>query len=631
MITEDSINFLKTTPPFKFLDDSVIKSIAESLSLEFHPQNAFILLQDGPPGESLRVIKKGGVKVYLSNDDEMVIDFKSEGDSFGYLSLISGDKSRANVKAIEDTLCYSIPRETIMEVINREPMFGEYFMKSFFTNYLDKTYREMESKNILFREGEKLLYTTPVKNITTRDAVTASAEISIKEAALTMSQQKISSVLLVDSQGEHAGIITDRDLRDKVVADGIDPSRPATDIMSTDLITVDSGKTCFDALTIMIRHNIHHLIVTEGDRLKGVVTNHDFMLLQGTSPLSLLKNIDRKKSVEELSDVIEKINKTIATLHKEGVKASYILRIITELHDRFIQKAIELIQKDIGKSPSPFAFFVYGAEGRKEETFKAVFRCAIVYGNLKSYSDNKAMQDFCQKLLIHVQKIFAKCSLPLFSSRPLGEKSSIYGDISEWEDRIICALHNNNHIPALKKLLDLRPVYGDSSIADKLKERLYRQIREDKIYSPLLPETESKRMSPIGFFKKLVVDESGEQMEKLDIKSKGILQIVDILRALAIAHDISETSTTERLRMLLKKGVMRDMVDDINSSFEFLLTVLLQSQIIKKETNTEIDNMIETKNLSALERKTLKEVFKIIHRMKVMAKTFFHEKEMVAR
>jgi CBS domain-containing protein len=301
MITEDSIHFLKSTPPFKFLDDSVIKSIAENLSLEFYPQNAFILLQDGPPGESLRVIKKGGVKVYLSNDDEMVIDFKSEGDSFGYLSLISGDKSRANIRAIEDTLCYAIPKNTILDVINREPLFGEYFMKSFFTNYLDKTYREMESKNMLFREGEKLLYTTPVKNIATRDAVTASSEISIKEAALIMSEQRISSVLLVDNQGIPAGIITDRDLRDKVVAGGIEPSRSVTDIMSTDLITVDSGKTCFDALTKMIRHNIHHLIVTDGDRLKSVVTNHDFMLLQGTSPLSLLKNIDRKKSVEELS------------------------------------------------------------------------------------------------------------------------------------------------------------------------------------------------------------------------------------------------------------------------------------------------------------------------------------------
>jgi CBS domain-containing protein len=580
---------------------------------------------------SLRVIKKGGVKVYLSNDDEMVIDFKSEGDSFGYLSLISGDKSRANIRAIEDTLCYAIPKNTILDVINREPLFGEYFMKSFFTNYLDKTYREMESKNMLFREGEKLLYTTPVKNIATRDAVTASSEISIKEAALIMSEQRISSVLLVDNQGIPAGIITDRDLRDKVVAGGIEPSRSVTDIMSTDLITVDSGKTCFDALTKMIRHNIHHLIVTDGDRLKSVVTNHDFMLLQGTSPLSLLKNIDRKKSVEELSDVIEKINKTIAILHKEGVKASYILRIITELHDRFILKAIELIQKDIGKSPSPFAFFVYGAEGRKEETFKTVFRCAIVYEDLKSYSEIKDMQGFCQKLLIHVQKIFAQCNLPLFSTHPLGEKSSIYGDISEWEDRIIRALHNNNHIPESKKLLDLRPVYGDSSIADRLKARLYGRIREDSIYRPLLPETESKKMSPIGFFKKLVVDESGEQMEKLDIKSKGILQIVDILRALAIAHHISEVSTIERLRMLLKKGVIRDMVDDTDSAFEFLLTVLLQSQIIKKETDTEIDNMIKTKDLSALERKTLKEVFEIIKRLKVMAKTFFHEKEMVAR
>jgi CBS domain-containing protein len=173
MITEDSINFLKGIPPFQFLDDSAIRSIAGNLSMEFFPKNTLVLTQDGPPSDALRVIKKGGVKVYLSNDDEIVIDFKSEGDSFGYLSLISGDKSRANIMAVEDTLCYLIPKNIILDIINQNPNFGEYFMKSFFKNYLDKTYKEMRSKNLLFKEGEKLLYTGNPHKRRRRDYVRA--------------------------------------------------------------------------------------------------------------------------------------------------------------------------------------------------------------------------------------------------------------------------------------------------------------------------------------------------------------------------------------------------------------------------------------------------------------------------
>ncbi len=348
MITEDSINFFKKIPPFQFLSESTIREVVGNISLEFSPKNSLILTQDGPPSDCLRVIKKGGVKVYLANDDDIVIDYKSEGDSFGYLSLISGDKTRTNIQAIEDTLCYQIPRETVLKIIKTEPLFGEYFMKSFFRNYMDKTYREMRNKNLLFKEGEKLLYTTSVKKIASGDVISAPLTISIKDAAAIMSQHKISSLILTGEQDLPAGIITDTDMRDKVVAGGVDSSRPAREIMSSKLVTVDSASTCFDALSTMLRLDIHHLLVTEDHRLAGVVTNHDFMLLQGISPLSILKNIDRQNSAEDLAPIRDRIDQTISILLQEGVRASHILRIITELHDRLIMRIIELSISEMG-------------------------------------------------------------------------------------------------------------------------------------------------------------------------------------------------------------------------------------------------------------------------------------------
>ena len=63
MITEDSINFLKNTPPYQFLKEPAIRAIAGNLALEFFPKNTLILTQDGTPSDSLRIIKKGGVKI----------------------------------------------------------------------------------------------------------------------------------------------------------------------------------------------------------------------------------------------------------------------------------------------------------------------------------------------------------------------------------------------------------------------------------------------------------------------------------------------------------------------------------------------------------------------------------------
>lgn len=633
MITEESINFLKKTPPFQFLDESVMREIAANLSLEFFPRNSMILSQGGPPSESLRVIKKGGVKVFLSNDDEIVIDYKSEGDSFGYISLLSGDRSRANVLAIEDTLCYLLPKELIHRIINKEPVFGEYFMKSFFRRYLDKTYKEMRNRNLLFKEGEKVLYTTPVSTLVSRNVVTASVNVPVREAAAIMTRNKISSLLLVNDEGEPQGIITDRDLREKVVAAGLDFSTLSHEIMSLVLVTIDSRSTCFDALTTMIQRNIHHLLVLEGKSLKGIVTNHDFMMLQGASPLSLLKSIDRQKSPDDLSAIHNKINRVTELLFKEGVKAVNILRIITELHDRLLQKIIELSIGEIGDSPAPFAFFVYGSEGRREETFKTVFRCAIVYEDNKPPAAKRQMEEFCAKLLVHLQQTLKQCVLPLFDTHPLGDQVSIYGDRSDWQRRVFNAIRSRDDalIDTARKFLDLRSIYGDKMIVKSLRKDLFRQIRSNYQYKSVITEYDPGQKSLVGFFRQFIVDEGRTEHEKLDIKEKGIRQVAGALRALAIAHDLYETSTIERLQALYTRGLIpHELKNDVSAAFEFLLQLLLQAQVMKKEMNLQVDNFIDPDRLSLLEKKTLKEVFQIIPDLQRKVRGILQEQALTA-
>ena len=109
MNSADIFQFFKNTPPFQYLDDTTLKNIAGSTKEEMYPKGSMILRQDGPPSEYLWVISKGGVKVYVSLDasEDVIIDYRSEGDAFGLLSLVGGDRSRANVLAVEDTLCYS--------------------------------------------------------------------------------------------------------------------------------------------------------------------------------------------------------------------------------------------------------------------------------------------------------------------------------------------------------------------------------------------------------------------------------------------------------------------------------------------------------------------------------------------
>ncbi len=94
MILEDVINFLKKHPPFQFLDEATLRSVAGSVSMEFYPRDTEILKQGGPASDSLRIIKKGGVKILMRSDagEERVIDYRGEGENFGFLSMIGRDR-----------------------------------------------------------------------------------------------------------------------------------------------------------------------------------------------------------------------------------------------------------------------------------------------------------------------------------------------------------------------------------------------------------------------------------------------------------------------------------------------------------------------------------------------------------
>ncbi|MBI4697396.1 MAG: CBS domain-containing protein, partial [Nitrospirae bacterium] len=293
MIIEDVTNFLKNVPPFQFLEEGVLVRIASHLTMEFCQKNNVILSQDGPPSDALRIIKKGGVKVSMKTEsgEEVVIDYRGEGDTFGFLSMFSEDRQRTTIVAVDDTLCYLLNKKEVMRLLDTNPSFTEYFLKSHFTKYIHKTFSEMHNKIMYYGGSSHFLFTTRIGDLATKKVIAIHDRASIQESAQIMVENKISSLIITDDSGLPCGIITDKDLREKVVAKNRDVREPVKNIMSLPLIRVDANDYFFEAVLKMIKHNIHHVIIVKDGVLSGVITNHDLMILQGSSPLSFVKDI----------------------------------------------------------------------------------------------------------------------------------------------------------------------------------------------------------------------------------------------------------------------------------------------------------------------------------------------------
>jgi len=612
MIIEDVISFLKKVPPFQFLEDNELKSIATSLAMEFYPKDTLILRQGDKNIDALRIIKKGAVKIFIRDvsGDNVVIDYRGEGDNFGLWSIVSGEAQKTNVIATEDTICYLLNKDKVLQLLNIHAAFTEYFLKSHLTKYADRTYREMHNKSILNGASDRLLFTTRIGDIAAKEVITAKENMPIQEAAEIMAKNKISSLIILDEKNIPIGIVTDRDLREKVVAKGRNVKEPVKNIMSFPLIFVDAKDYCFEAVLKMIRHNIHHVIVVMDGELKGVITNHDLMLLQGASPLSLSKDIENQQTIEGLVPVSKKINMIVGLLLKEGAKASNITKIITELNDRLTRKILEIAEKKYGTSPTPFCWIVFGSEGRKEQTFKTDQDNAIIYGQ-ESEDAKRYFADFA----LFVRDSLTKCGFPLCPADYMASNPMWRQSISTWKRYFSNWINTPTPDAILKSLIffDFRAIYGDFSLADELRAYLSQAVKGKEIFFVEMADAITKNRPPLSILGKVIVEKSGEHKNELNLKIRGLVHIVDIARIFAIESSISETSTINRIRLLKDDfPVLKKYADALEESFEFMSLLRIYHQIEQLERGEQLDNYINPDKLSMLKKKALKESFNLI-------------------
>ncbi|MCK9420939.1 MAG: DUF294 nucleotidyltransferase-like domain-containing protein [Nitrospirae bacterium] len=620
IILEDVIGFLKKVPPFQFLGDTDLQAVARNLSMEFYPKDLVIMRQDGPPSDALRIIKKGGVKIVLVSDDggEAVIDYRGEGETFGFLSMVGKDRVRTNVVAVDDTICYLLGQEMVRKLLDANRSFTEFFLQSHITRYIDKTYREMQDKSMFYGGSDRLLFTTQVGDMAVKNVVSTQEDTSIREAAQIMSEQSISSIVIRDRNGLPTGMVTDRDLREKVVARGRSVGEPVKNIMSTSLIRVDARDYCFEAVLKMIKYNIHHILVIKDGHLTGVITNHDMMMLQGTSPLSLTKDIESQQTIEGLIPVSKKINGIVGLLLKEGAKASNITKVITEINDRLVRKVLECAERKHGKPPVAYCWIGYGSEGRKEQTFKTDQDNAIITADPATEAEAEAAKIYFSVFAEFVRDSLLQCGFPTCPANYMASNPQWCQPIKVWKKYFSTWISTPTPEAVLNcvAFFDFRPMYGETSLAELLRDHLSALLKDQKVFLGYLANMAIKNQPPIGFFKSFVVEKGGVHKDELNLKIKGLAPLVDILRLFALEKGIRETSTMERIETLRSMHtIVEEYADDFEQAFEFIMLLRIHHQYEQIRNGVAPDNFINPNLLSNLEKRSIKGAFHLISKI----------------
>ena len=616
MTTRDAHTFLKQTPPFSCLNDAALGGIVKNLSLEFHPKGKIILRQNGPAAEHLVIIRQGAVKVFVSTneDEEVLVDFRTAGEFFGLRSFLFGEISLDTIIASEDTVCYLVDKDVVLDLLKTNAEFSEFCLRSLLKRLMHMAYKEMHDRTLLYGGGDKLLFTNILDDLATKKVITASEDLSIREAAEIMADHNISSLVLLDDHGLPSGMVTDKDLRNKVLSKGKDSSEKVGDIMSVTIIKAEARDPCFEALLKMIRYNIHHLLVVSQGELRGILTSHDLMMLQGTSPLAVAREIENQDTIDGLVPVARKINRIITLLIRDGDKASNITRIITEINDRLLKRVLEITEFRMGPPPVGYCWIIFGSEGRKEQTFKTDQDNAIIYED-RPEVDGTAAATYFSRFAAHMKDALERCGFPPCPADYMASNPKWCQPLSVWKKYFSKWIQNPTPEAILRSLIffDFRPVHGDLLLAERLRAFLAHEVKDRSLFFAHMAGVAVMNRPPLDLFRRFACEKSGDHKGKFNIKLKGLSPIIDVARLFALEKKVYHTSTIERLTALRESSSLGgSLPGELEQAFEFLMSLRLKHQYEQIQAGKEPDNFIDPHGMGTLDKTLLKEAFKLI-------------------
>ena len=623
------LEFLGNKFPFSELDRTDLRKFAQRATIDFFPNGTLIFRQGETEVTHFYVIQKGGVRSYrLDALGNMTLkDFRGEGEHFGALPIIQNTRANLNIETLEDTFCFLFDKKDFLNLLETNRKVKQHYLSTMSEKMVQPVYSELRQQKISPRaEGRLFLFNARVGEFSKDTLFTAPLHTSVQQASLLMSEKRIGSILLTDDRGEIVGIVTDKDIRGKVVAKGLDYRTRASEIMAAPVRTISGHAVCFDALLTMIENRIHHLAIEENGKITKMLTTHDIMVAQGSSPYFLFREIQAQQRISGLYGLSKKIPMIVRPLIEEGAKACNVTRMISVLNDHVLDRLLTLLQEDIGKTPLPFSWLLIGSEGRQEQVFKGNQANAIVYEDCRDKGTAREAEEYFKTLSEQAVSHLIACGYPSEPGGNTAANAKWRQPQSVWERyfRDWCKFpdRERNFVPSL--FFDFRPGAGNVSLAEKLREQAHALTRGETQFLHFLIRNCISSQPPLSFYGNFVVEKDGQYSDALDVEGKALIFFVEFARAMALKHGIYKTNTLERLSLLRdRQHIPNDLGSELVEAYELLMHLRLVHQLHLTEDGHMPNNWIDPGDLSDLEKQTLKEAFEVIRRLQSFARHEF--------
>jgi CBS domain-containing protein len=608
---EQAAAFLRAYPPFDTLDPVDVAQVARGADLERHRAGDTLFVQGAEPVAHLRVVCDGAIELVAG---DRVLDVLRRGKLFGHASMLSGLPAGFTARAAEDSSCYRIGMEAAQALLS-----GPGGLRFVARSLLE----EPTELHVLAREPAVNTADQPVGELIRGEPAVCGPSTPIREAARLMSAGPGTAVV-VDLGAEGLGILTDRDLRTKVVAGGMSGDDPVSAAMSAPAYTCSPDRRAGDVLAEMFDRGLRHFpVVSSAGRVIGVVEDVDLVALRTRSSFYLRQRLATARSDEELVTISRELGPMVVSLYDAGVAASNVMSVYSICVDALTRRLLTLALDRSAAVGAEFAWLALGSQARREALPSSDVDSAIVWFDPAAPSEGGTRapapsEDETRAHLLGLAREVTgglrACGLRMDENGVNADSAPFVRSVSSWQHVARSWMEDPTQEKALilsSVIVDSRPVWGvhtGSPVAEtfRLAASYPRLLR-------MLARFALSHRPPTRRFRGLVVEHDGEHRGRVDLKYGGLVPILDLARWGAMSAGVTSATTPQRLRAAGEAGTLsRDDAHTLQDAFELINNLRLQHHVTQLRAGRRPDDHVDPRDLSELMRVQLRQTFRAV-------------------
>lgn len=547
---------------------------------------------------ALYIVAAGEVEI--TDDAGVQLSLLGPRNSFGERALLRGGSALYTSIVTADASLIVMPPETLFKLIETKPQIARFF-----------------NRRRPARARGNPLPTLPIDQLMTRDPVTCPPHASIREAAESMRMAHVSSICVSD-RDDLKGIVTVRDMNDRVVAMMAETDAPVSSIMTADPLTLGPSALGTDVLHKMMEFGIGHIPIVDDGHLIGIVTQTDLTRIQAKSSADLVGRIAKADDAETMARSTAEIPQLLEHLVAEGNRHEVVTRLITDVADTATRRLLKLAKQRLGPSPVPFLWLACGSQGRQEQTgISDQDNCLILSDDVTD-----ADSDYFEELAKFVSDGLDACGYFYCPGNMMATNPRWRQPLRVWRgyfDRWITKPSPEAQMLA-SVMFDLRPIGGDTGLFVDLQRETLSAASKNSIFTAHMISNSLKHQPPLGLLRGLVRIRSGEHRDQLDLKLSGVVPIVDLGRIYTLQGELKPVNTRARLEAAKAAGILSATGGaDLLDAYDLIATMRLEHQAAQVKAGKKPDNYLDPSDLSDFERSHLRDAFVVVKTMQSAA------------